>query len=434
MRVCLAAYDTDPNTGGVHSWNVRFLAELQRQGWTPSCTIYSSCPVGHAGTLERELMKLGIEFRRVRYEQFTEENVDWTVDAVQDLKADAFITNCILPAWYASPKLEAKGVPCIGVNHSDDPFYAALMQQCVSKEGWYQLAGLVAVSSYLEEFANRISNGSTSISRIPCGIERISETAEFSRNKDSAEPVQNQEFKLAYAGRFVEEQKQVSRVAECMCAAANKYPNFRGYFIGNGPAEESIKRIIRDTGCESQVEIIGWLPVEQMIPTLAKMDAIALLSDYEGLPVVLLEAMSVGVIPICTRMKSGVQELIQDGKNGIFAQPQPEAFTLEVGKLIDNLEFRHRLSKQARATIEDEYLISVCTERWMQFIQTVVRDFSPETIGRPRTNLPPLHRDLEWCDNRQPSPALLLRDKLQKRAAKLKRSVLKRAHKILGRS
>jgi glycogen synthase len=48
------------------------------------------------------------------------------------------------------------------------------------------------------------------------------------------------------------------------------------------------------------------------------MDVFLLLSDYEGLPVALLEAMGHGVVPVVTRIASGNSEIIRDGTNGFF--------------------------------------------------------------------------------------------------------------------
>ncbi|WP_371821102.1 glycosyltransferase [Chloracidobacterium sp. D] len=41
-----------------------------------------------------------------------------------------------------------------------------------------------------------------------------------------------------------------------------------------------------------------------------------LLSDYEGLPIALMEAMATGLVPICTAMRSGIGQLVVDGVTG----------------------------------------------------------------------------------------------------------------------
>ena len=63
---------------------------------------------------------------------------------------------------------------------------------------------------------------------------------------------------------------------------------------------------------------------------LANCDAFCLTSMYEGLPVTLLEALSVGCIPICTRV-GGIPEVITDGENGFVVDE------------IDNVEALYRV-------------------------------------------------------------------------------------------
>ena len=167
MHVCIAAYDVANNTGGVNSWVFRFLRELKSQGWQPSVCLYSSCEEFERGTLEQFIIEEGIPYARSRYELETELNVKFTVSSVRSLGADVFVTNCMVPAWYAAPQLERFNIPCVGVNHSDDPFYHALTDHCIAKNGWYQLAGLVAVSKYLETLTNEVASQRTHVARIP---------------------------------------------------------------------------------------------------------------------------------------------------------------------------------------------------------------------------------------------------------------------------
>jgi colanic acid/amylovoran biosynthesis glycosyltransferase len=58
-----------------------------------------------------------------------------------------------------------------------------------------------------------------------------------------------------------------------------------------------------------------------------------LLSDYEGLPVSVLEAMASGVVPICLDTRSGTQEAIQHGVNGLIVKDRADDFFTSVEAL-----------------------------------------------------------------------------------------------------
>lgn len=56
-----------------------------------------------------------------------------------------------------------------------------------------------------------------------------------------------------------------------------------------------------------------------VVQLLANSDAMCLPSIWEGLPVVLLEALSVGCVPICTPV-GGIVDVVSDGENGLLSK------------------------------------------------------------------------------------------------------------------
>ncbi|MEZ5816106.1 MAG: glycosyltransferase [Hyphomicrobiaceae bacterium] len=63
---------------------------------------------------------------------------------------------------------------------------------------------------------------------------------------------------------------------------------------------------------------------EDVLATLAWADVIVLMSDYEGLPLVLIEAMLCGAVPISTNV-GAIEELITDGQDGFLLDPPRRA-------------------------------------------------------------------------------------------------------------
>jgi len=84
-------------------------------------------------------------------------------------------------------------------------------------------------------------------------------------------------------------------------------------------------------------------------------DCLILPSRAEGLPNVVMEAMSQGV-PVIASAVGGVNHLIQSGKNGILVPPQsiPE-FTEAIIGLQSNLRLRSRIGQNAKQTIKNHF-------------------------------------------------------------------------------
>lgn len=89
-------------------------------------------------------------------------------------------------------------------------------------------------------------------------------------------------------------------------------------------------------------------------------DAFCLSSIYEGLPISLLESLSLGVVPICTRV-GGIPDVIEDGKTGILAEPDLNSYTIALQRLftcgidIENLKSYYK----------NNYSMEVCAKRYL---------------------------------------------------------------------
>ena len=92
------------------------------------------------------------------------------------------------------------------------------------------------------------------------------------------------------------------------------------------------------------------------VPGLLKAcDVFCLSSDYEGLPISLLEAMAAGLAPVCTAV-GGIPSVIQDGEDGLLV-PRRDPGTLAdaLERVCADAELRRRLGEAARVTVHERY-------------------------------------------------------------------------------
>jgi hypothetical protein len=100
--------------------------------------------------------------------------------------------------------------------------------------------------------------------------------------------------------------------------------------------------------------------------------SVLLLSDYEGLPIALLEAASAGLVPICTPVRSGVGEVIEHQVNGIFVEDRSESLVAALQGLQTDGELWKRCSQEIRKR-SLLYHIDRCGESWVELIESVRR-------------------------------------------------------------
>ena len=128
-------------------------------------------------------------------------------------------------------------------------------------------------------------------------------------------------------------------------------PGCRLEIIGDGPERGRLKRLAATLGISGQVRFLGRQSRGAVADAMKGCAVFALPSSFEGLGCVYLEAMSSGKPAIgCTGQ--GVEEIIEDGKNGLLVAPGSLAELISALRvLLVNPSLRVCLGSTARATI-----------------------------------------------------------------------------------
>jgi len=101
-------------------------------------------------------------------------------------------------------------------------------------------------------------------------------------------------------------------------------------FIGDGSLRLPLENYVKDKGLSERVTFLGnQLDVTTL---LAESQIFVLLSDWEGLPISIIEAMRAG-LPIIATDVGGVNELVTDGENGFLIPRDDENQSLLIKKL-----------------------------------------------------------------------------------------------------
>lgn len=128
--------------------------------------------------------------------------------------------------------------------------------------------------------------------------------------------------------------------------------------IGEGEQREALARLIGDLDVGGLVELVGPLPPAEVRRELANAAAFVLPcvqapgGDVDGIPVSLMEAMSMGRI-VVTSDVSGIRELVTDGHDGIvLPQGDVNALADAIESLVGGGMDAASMGRNARVTIE----------------------------------------------------------------------------------
>ena len=132
------------------------------------------------------------------------------------------------------------------------------------------------------------------------------------------------------------------------------HKNIRLKIAGRGYLEDELKKLASELDITDYVDFIGYVPYEDIIKLLQSSDIFVLPSWYEALGCVYLEAMACGV-PAIGCWGNGIDEVIQNGKNGFLVKGKNEEQLFNALKEMVEQKKRCLIAEQARKTVLEKY-------------------------------------------------------------------------------
>ena len=134
---------------------------------------------------------------------------------------------------------------------------------------------------------------------------------------DVVDDVPKEEGRIICVGRL-NGQKRIDRLISAFSMIADKYPKWHVDIYGEGDLKAALERQIQESHLQGRVVIHE--PVKTIYEEYKKSQMLVLSSEYEGRPLVLIEAMACGVPCISMDCPNGPQEIIQDGETGLLVK------------------------------------------------------------------------------------------------------------------
>lgn len=140
--------------------------------------------------------------------------------------------------------------------------------------------------------------------------------------------------------------------------------------FGQGEWKEMLEKKIDGLGMGSSVKINP--PTKGIFKEYASSAFIVMSSHYEGLPMVLLEAMSCGLPGVCFDFKCGPKDIIRDGENGVLvSEGDVPGLAKAMERLMLDESLRTRMSGEALG-IREPYSEKRVMEQWVNCFKSIL--------------------------------------------------------------
>jgi glycosyltransferase involved in cell wall biosynthesis len=204
---------------------------------------------------------------------------------------------------------------------------------------------------------------------IPNAVERLA-----SANTDTRS---SGRVTVAFVGRLTAE-KRVDVFLQALCQARATVPQLRGVIVGDGPEGAALRQRAQHLDLLSEhVRFLGWRA--DVAEVLRGCDMLALTSEHEATPNVILEAMAAS-LPVIATPAGDAKELVRDGSRG-FVVPFNDLAALadRLSRLSVDANLRRDMGRAGQTFVEQEH----SPARLRHALLEAYRDLAPASL-KPR--------------------------------------------------
>jgi glycosyltransferase involved in cell wall biosynthesis len=166
-------------------------------------------------------------------------------------------------------------------------------------------------------------------------------------------------------------QKRHDVLIDAFAELLGRVPNARLLLAGDGALAGDAKDRARRRGITERVEFLG--AVDNVWPLLARAHVFALTSDYEGLPVALIEAMAAG-LPVVATAVEGNTDLVREGRTGLLCPAgDAAACSTELESVLTDASLRERMGAASR-DLARGWTMDRSVDRYFELYDDLIRD------------------------------------------------------------
>jgi len=176
--------------------------------------------------------------------------------------------------------------------------------------------------------------------------------------------LQIKQNKVLYVGRLTREPKRVDRLLRIWRSIQPEVQDWELQIVGDGDQRRNLERM----SARLQLRNVSFCGFQDPAIYYDSAAILCLTSTYEGFGMVLVEAMSYGVVPISFRSSDAIGSVIDQGVNGLIIEPyNEENFARELLSLMKEGQRRSIMSQKAKEKVLDFELEKI-GQKWLNLI------------------------------------------------------------------
>lgn len=161
-------------------------------------------------------------------------------------------------------------------------------------------------------------------------------------------------FQILTTARLVPH-KGIDGIIRAVAILKNRLPEIKFFVAGDGPEEESLKRLAKEIGVENQVIFLGRVSRAETWELRKRSGVYVLNSSYEGLPHTILTSFAAGIPVVATNI-SGTNEAVYHEQTGLLVPlGDDNALAEAIFRILNDSKLSQRLIDGGKKILEEKF-------------------------------------------------------------------------------
>jgi len=312
------------------------------------------------GWLEKEVRKWGVKF----YPNYFFSN---SINPVQDFKAVKEIKKAVkdfkpdlvschsTKAGFLGRLAIRNKIPTIFTAHGwafteGAPFFRRQMTVLIEKIAGKFCSKIICVSKFDKELALKYKIASPNkLVVIHNGVE-----VEKAKNQKSEVKSLEKKIRIVFVGRLAQQKDPLLLLRAFYSLSPELKNKAEISVIGEGSKRKELEKFIKESKLEGKVKLLGGMPRDKVFEVLKKSDIFALISNWEGFPITILEAMNCG-LPVIASDVGGIKEAVDENCGILVKRGDKEGIKKALEQLIRDPSLIRKMGEKAREKAEKRF-------------------------------------------------------------------------------
>ena len=172
---------------------------------------------------------------------------------------------------------------------------------------------------------------------------------------------------VLWVGRFDDRHKRLSLALEAWRRIENEFPDWVFRIVGYGEDEDYYRAYVKS----SNLRNVRFEGLKDPYPYYGRASVFMMTSAFEGFGMVLLEALSMGAVPVAFDSFEPLHDMVEDGVNGfIVGDGRMDDYCSRLRTLMSNQDLRETMSRKGVQMV-DRFSAESVVPKWMELFESL---------------------------------------------------------------